>query len=162
MRAPSTKKPETPEARAARHAATVLKARESAIEAETKAEGLVTRALDQLHTLNTELLELQEKIRAAQPVANGAVCLELYPCGRGCLGCPHPRWMRYYWTASDANPGVMIGTNLSAKNKDPVLALSRKEAHFAATAALIRRAKSILDERSTLLAAFSRLRHLTD
>lgn len=140
----------------------MLKARESAIEAETKAEGLVTRALDQLHALNTELLDLQEKIRAAQPVANGSVCLELYPCGRGCLGCPHPRWMRYYWTAGDKNPGVMVGTNLSAKDKDPVLALSRKEPHYAATAALVRKAKAILDERSTLLAAFGRLRHLTD
>lgn len=137
----------------------IVQARESAIAAETSIETLFDSALDQLHKLNDRLLELHDAIKAAQPVAPGSVCLELYPCGPGCTGCPHPRWVIYQWSAPKGNrPGLLQGYNLGAQNRDPVLVLARKAPHYQATATLIREAKSILAERTALLTAIRTLR----
>lgn len=138
----------------------IVQAREALIAAETRVETLFTRVLDRLHALNTRLLELHDAIKAAQPVATGSICLELYPCGPGCLGCPHPRWMRYSWAPGVGNKkSRLIGTNLDAQERDPVLALPHKSAHRKATADLIREAKAILAERTALLAAVRSLRN---
>lgn len=137
----------------------LVKARESAIAAETRIEGLFNRVLDRLHVLNTRLLALHDAIKAAQPVASGSVCLELYPCGPGCTGCPHPRWVKYHWTDGGDKPGVLISVNLDAQGRDPILALARKEKHFKATVELMREAKSILAERTRLLATVRALRY---
>lgn len=138
----------------------IVKAREAAIHAETTAEQTCDQAVDQLHRMNTRLVELHDQIRAAQPVANNSVCLELYACGPGCAGCPHPRWIQYRWTnPPEGKPAMMLGMNLGAKGKDPILALSRKEKHSARTAQLIREAKTILIKRAKLLAVFKALRY---
>lgn len=138
----------------------VIKAREAAIQAETAAENTCNLGLDQLHRMNARLVELHDEIRAAQPVANNSVCLELYPCGPGCAGCPHPRWVQYRWTNPPAGrQAQLLGINLGAKGKDPILALSRKEKHYGATAALMREAKTILIKRAKLLAVFKALRY---
>lgn len=137
----------------------VVQAREAAIAAETRVENTFMQVLDRLHVLNSTLVELHDKIKKAQPVASGSVCLELYPCGPGCNGCPHPRWVRYYWTPGDSSKqGVLMGTNLDAQGRDPVLALGRKEPHYAETAKLIREAKAILAERSKILSCVRTLR----
>ncbi|CAB5514265.1 hypothetical protein ACOTHJ_14825 [Achromobacter xylosoxidans] len=138
----------------------VLKAREAAIQAETAAEQTCNLGLDQLHKMNARLVDLHDEIRAAQPVANNSVCLELYACGPGCAGCPHPRWIQYRWTdPPEGKKAMLLGMNLGAKGKDPILALSRKEKHYAATAGLIREAKTILIKRAKLLAVFKSLRY---
>lgn len=137
----------------------VVKAREASIAAETRVEGLFNRVLDRLHVLNSRLLELHDALKAAQPVASGSVCLELYPCGPGCTGCPHPRWVKYHWTDGGHKPGVLISVNLDAQGRDPILALARKESHFKVTAELMREAKSILAERTRLLASVRALRY---
>lgn len=140
----------------------IVQAREAAIAAETQIEAMFHRVLDRLHVLNSRLIELHDAIKACQPVSSGSVCLEMYPCGPGCTGCPHPRWMKYHWTqGSTSKPGVLIGTNLDAQDRDPILALSRKEAHYKPTAALIREAKSILAERSKLLSNVRTLRYVS-
>jgi len=138
----------------------VVKAREAAIQAETAAEHICDQALDHLHGMNARLVELHNEIRAVQPVANHSVCLELYACGPGCAGCPHPRWIQYRWTnPPDGKEAMLIGINLGAKGKDPVLALARKEKHSAQTAKLIREAKTILSKRAKLLAVLKSLRY---
>lgn len=138
----------------------IAQVREAAIAAETKVENLFNRVLDRLHELNSRLAELHDAIKAAQPVSSGSVCLELYRCGPGCTGCPHPRWVKYNWTAGSADKaGVLISTNLDAQKRDPVLTLARKDEHYAETANLIREAKSILSERTTLLASVRTLRY---
>ncbi|MBK3779861.1 hypothetical protein G3A43_06310 [Paraburkholderia aspalathi] len=138
----------------------VAKARESAIAAETRVEQTVLKVLDRLHVINTRLVALHGEIKQAQPVASGSVCLELYPCGPGCAGCPHPRWVKYTWTEGTPDkPGIMLGINLDAQNRDPVLTLARKAAHYPQTAKLIREAKTILDERTKILASIRGLRY---
>lgn len=138
----------------------IVKAREAAIQAETTAERTCDQALDQLHAMNGRLVELHDQIRAAQPVANNSVCLELYACGPGCSGCPHPRWVQYRWTdPPEGKQAMLLGMNLGAKGKDPVLALTRKEKHYPETAKLIREAKTILSKRAKLLAVFKSLRY---
>lgn len=137
-----------------------LKAREAAIAAETRIEELFEDVLDTLHRHNKALVELHDAIRAAQPVSSGSVCLELYPCGPGCTGCPHPRWVKYVWTRpKDGSDGVLRSYNLDALEKDPVLALQRKTSHYKDTVRLVREAKTILGERSRLLALIRPLRH---
>lgn len=44
---------------------------------------------------NNHLIYLRDQIRLAQPRTHGAVLLELERCGRGCLGCPHPQWVKW-------------------------------------------------------------------
>lgn len=138
----------------------IAQVREAAVAAETKVEAVFNSVLDRLHALNTRLAELHDEIKQVQPVASGSVCLELYPCGKGCTGCPHPRWVKYNWIEKKKGDGkpILLGINLDAKGKEPILALQRKDAHFAATVALIREAKSILEERSKLLVQVRQLR----
>lgn len=139
----------------------IVQAREAAIAAETKVENMFMRVLDRLHALNHRLTELHDLIKKAQPVSSGSVCLELYPCGPGCTGCPHPRWVQYHWTPDKPNkPGVLMGTNLDAQDRDPILTLRRKEPHYQATATLIREAKSILAERAQVLSSVRALRYV--
>jgi len=139
----------------------IVQAREAAISAETKIEKMFHQVLDRLHWLNSRLAELHDEIKAAQPVTSGAVCLELYPCGPGCTGCPHPRWVQYNWTQGTTDkPGVLMGTNLDAQDREPILALKRKSEHYKSTAKLIREAKSILDERTKLLTNARTLRYV--
>jgi hypothetical protein len=139
----------------------IVQAREAAIAAETKVENMFNRVLDRLHSINSRLTELHDEIKGAQPVTSGAVCLELYACGPGCTGCPHPRWVQYNWTAGTTDkPGILMGTNLDAQNRDPILALKRKSEHYRATATLIREAKSILSERTQLLTSVRALRYM--
>lgn len=134
-------------------------ARAAATAAETRVEELFHAVLDKLSAQNKRLAELHDEIRASQPVANGSVCLELYKCGVGCRGCPHPRWMLYRWTeGTPAKPGKPIGINLDAKGEEPILKLARGTKNYQKTAQLIREAKSILSERSALLAATNTLR----
>ena len=138
----------------------ILQAREAAIAAETRVERIFNAVLDRLHALNVRLLTLHDEIKTVQPVGSGAVCLELYRCGPGCSGCPHPRWLQYHWTPGTTDkPGVLIGTNLDAQKREPILALKRKEPHYAATAALIRETKQLLEERAHLLASVKALRY---
>lgn len=142
----------------------IAQVREAAIAAETKVEAVFNGVLDRLHTLNSRLAELHDEIKKVQPVASGAVCLELYPCGPGCAGCPHPRWVKYNWVATKRGDGksMMLGINLDAKGKEPVLALQRKDPHYPATVKLIREAKSILEERSKLLACIRTIRKFAE
>lgn len=137
-----------------------LKAREAAIAAETRLERVFEGVLDQLNAHNSRLLELHDEIRASQPKAQGAVCLELYTCGPGCNGCPHPRWVQYIWKPKPGKESMMLGVNLDKVNKDPILVLPRGE-HFKRTSALIREAKSILKARKALLQAVRPLHHHT-
>ncbi|RQR65345.1 hypothetical protein DIE18_02350 [Burkholderia sp. Bp9125] len=138
----------------------VAKAREAAIVSETRVEQNLLKVLDRLHTLNARLISLHGEIKQAQPVASGSVCLELYPCGPGCSGCPHPRWVKYRWTeGKDDKPGMLLGINLDAQDRDPVLALARGEPHYAATATLIREAKTILAERKKILSGIRTLNY---
>lgn len=139
----------------------IVQAREAAISAETKIEKMFNRVLDRLHELNARLTVLHDEIKEAQPVSSGAVCLELYPCGPRCTGCPHPRWVQYKWTAGTTDkPGILMGTNLDAKGRDPILVLKRKGEHYAETATLIREAKSILSERTQILTSVRALRYV--
>lgn len=131
---------------------------EAAIAAETLVETRLDRAGQRLHELNLRLFGLRDRIRAAQPVSSGSVCLELYPCGPGCSGCPHPRWVRYHWRVlPDGVTSVLITSNLDAQKREPILALPRAAPHYAATAALIRESKPILAMRRDLLTAMRTL-----
>lgn len=138
----------------------IVQAREAAVAAETKSEEFFNQVLDKLHHMNSRLLELHDEIKAIQPVASGSICLEMYPCGPRCTGCPHPRWVKYFWTEPVNNKlGHLVATNLDAQNRDPVLALHRKAPHYRELLALVREAKTILKDRAVLISAIRSLRN---
>lgn len=135
-------------------------ARATAQVAEAKIKQAFDLAFIRIQALNVSLEQLMAEIKDAQPVASGSVCLELYPCGPGCLGCPHPRWVRYRWADdSTQHRGRLICTNLDANKKEPVLALARRTPHYSKTVELIREAKSLIKERAALLAAIRTLKY---
>lgn len=138
----------------------VVYASEAAMAAESHVEELFSDAHSRLHRYNSRLIELTSEIKKSQPVSSGSVCLELYPCGTRCSGCPHPRWMKYRWTEpAPDKPSTLIAVNLSAKKAEPVLALARKGPGAANTAKLIREAKAILEKRSKLLSKIRSLHY---
>lgn len=137
----------------------ITQAHASALSAENQTETVLTGALDWLHQVNTRLIELHGEIKASQPNANGAVCLELYPCGSDCTGCPHPRWVKYRWANSPGRPARLIGSNLGAQKKDPVLSLGRLTPGYTETTALFREAKALIAERAELLEIVRKLRY---
>lgn len=44
---------------------------------------------------NRHLVDLHERLREAQPRSHGAILMDLNRCGYGCLGCPHPVWVKW-------------------------------------------------------------------
>lgn len=138
----------------------IVAAQEAAVAAETRIEHLLTGAIDLINKYNHRLLDIHTELKKVQPVASGSICLELYPCGKGCTGCPHPRWVKYRWAdENEPVPGRLIATNLDAAGRDPVLALSRKAPYYKQAASLVREAKTILVARSKLLASIKSLRY---
>ena len=135
-----------------------LKQIHAALSAANAVEKILDGTLERFITLNERLYELRLLIRSSQPKSSGAVCLELYECGKpGCTGCPHPRWLRYWWPEGVQDAKVRA-TNLSAKGKDPVLSLPRSPHWSRAVAELIREAKFIIKERAGLISTIQRLR----
>ena len=132
----------------------------------TLAERRCAAVILHLCELNEELLQLQAKIKEAQPVADGAICLELYKCGPFCVGCPHPRWVKYRWTTPRGpKPASLLCINLSAKGINPAQAVAKGSSSRKALLPLIREAKGLLLERAVLskalraLSPFARPRH---
>lgn len=105
------------------------------------------------------LFEIQAEIKAAQAKTSGAVCLELYGCGDNCLGCPHPRWVQYYWSPDrPGRDGILKCINLDKADKDPARLIPRKGKNADELRALIAEAKEIIEERAALIAALRTLR----
>jgi hypothetical protein len=135
-----------------------LKQIHASLNAANAVEEILDDTLERFISLNERLYELRLLIRTGQPKSSGAVCLELYECGKpGCTGCPHPRWLRYWWPEGEPDAKVRA-TNLSAKGKDPVLSLPRSPHWSKAVANLIREAKRIINERAALVSTIQRLR----
>ena len=121
------------------------------IESGTLAEERCSAVIFYLIDLNEALLQVQASIKAAQPVADGAVCLELYKCGPFCIGCPHPRWVKYRWAKPiGARPARLLCVNLDAKRINPAQAIAKSGPARKALLPLIRQAKALIAERTAL------------
>lgn len=110
--------------------------------------------LDRLDHINVRLAELSALAKELQPKAEGAILLEFYPCGPGCLGCPHHRWIRWVVDRRHEPPrwmGVRIG--------DPSKMLKRSgrfEECYPHMLELVREAKKLLARRAKLITSLSR------
>lgn len=138
-----------------------IRAADSMVAAETRVEYLLARVMDRLHYLNQRLLKLQAAIKAVQPMANGSIGLELYKCGPGCTGCPHPRWVQYQWRKGKGNnPDTMRCINLDRADTDPSLSISKKAPHAAQLRELVREAKAVQAERAGIFEALRPFHHI--
>lgn len=117
-----------------------------------------------IYHLNSYLEQLAELIKEEQPGRpDGAIQLYFEPCGKGCSGCPHPRWgtwfqNRKYWNAPKEKRGVEVPYGLRRKVKDS----PRKSRAYQASknslendllAGRIDQAMEVIEKRKTLLDA---------
>lgn len=152
----------------ANHAEHQLNTFNSVIASGETLHGLLDGVHARFMEINLRLLEIATELRAAQPKYEEAVkqqsagvALELYSCGHQCLGCPHPRWMKYKWfevPLTLANPKHKFKAIGHAMESDPVLSISHKAANRELLLALVREAKALIAERSKMLAVVSKLR----
>ena len=109
----------------------------------------ITRAMD---SLNARLSELARQIRTSQPKRHGAVLLQLNSCGRGCVGCPHPRWQKWV-NRSVENP--MMPVTWFAVTVESPLAATRKLEYTEETRDLIRTSVAVLAQKAALVKALN-------
>lgn len=64
-------------------------------EGTNRAVARVTRIARALQYCNQRLAFLADRLREVQKRDHGAILLQLELCSRGCLGCPHPRWVKW-------------------------------------------------------------------
>lgn len=125
-----------------------------------RAKNSLDYIFSRIDTINARLKELANEIKKSQPnnVA-GAVTLHLYDCGKGCLGCPHPKWLSWFLRKK---PGTESNETffLSSAVKNPLRRLKRTgffEESYPKTRLLVEEALAILDERARLVETVSRL-----
>lgn len=121
---------------------------------------LSANRLDEIIERLSEIAELL-KLPEFQPARTGSITLSLNNCGTGCLGCPHPTWLR--WRASfNASSKKYIFTG--SKISDPLNRV-RSAGEFQEGApyvrSLIKEAKELLEEKEKLVKGFSILRRIT-
>jgi hypothetical protein len=112
------------------------------------------QAAREILLLNRKLMWIADELKRIQPKAPGSVLLDLRDCGRGCMGCPHPRWIKWF----APKPGLefkLLGARVPG---DPSLALARSgkfEEHYREALNLVAEAKRLLALKSRLIAAMS-------
>lgn len=110
----------------------------------------------ELLLLNRKLLWIQAELRRVQPRIPGSVLLDLRDCGKGCMGCPHQRWLKWFAPAGN-NELKLLGSRISG---DPALALGRsgrfKESYHESLG-LVAEAKRLLQQKARLVDALRRL-----
>lgn len=151
----------------ANHQAHIAQIAQTNINSCTAVEHLMDGAHARLFGFNQRLLEIHHELRECQlkyelavELDHASIALELYNCGKGCLGCPHPRWLRYHWTEVQLtleNPEhkfKAVGRPINS----PVQAIPRKAKNRTLLLSLVREAQHIIKERAKLLKLFSKLR----
>lgn len=106
---------------------------------------------------NMRLVDYYEAIREAQPKRHGAVLLQLRPCGKKCLGCPHPEWVK--WVNRNAENPEKTPTWFAATLERPTASARAKHIPEHARA-LIREAQEFIKQRDSLVSAIRHIRHV--
>lgn len=123
-----------------------------------KATESLDYSFDRIKSINMRLMALTTEIKESQPKTGGAITLHLYDCGKECMGCPHPTWL--HWFLRKKNPGNTETIMLSTKIDNPMRRLKRTGEFvntFEKTRLLVQEALNIIEERSNLVEAISRL-----
>jgi len=125
-----------------------------------RAKNSLDTIFERVEEINIRLRELTGEIKKSQPnhVA-GAVTLHLYDCGKGCLGCPHPKWLSWFLREK---PGTETKETIFLTNavKNPLRRLKRTgffSETYPVTRLLVEEALALVDERTRLIEAVSRL-----
>lgn len=94
-----------------------------------------------LETFNMRLAHLAELIKQNQSKTAGAITLHLHPCGPGCLGCPHPKFYKWF----NPTPGSTKWSSNLVEN--PLMYMRRKE-KFESIRPLIIESQMIIEKRA--------------
>lgn len=105
-----------------------------------------------MESTNARLSELAGQIRSSQPKSHGAVLLQLSNCGRGCMGCPHPRWQKWV-NRKVENP--MLPASWFAVNVKSPMAATRKLEYTQETRDLIQQGVDLLGKKRALVKALN-------
>ena len=123
------------------------------------AKEVLTETVAHLAEIESRLQGIAEELKKTQPLAAGAVTLHLYPCGPGCLGCPHPRWVKWYIGRHKTGGTAFMARDLDTKT-DPALVLTRSKDFapgYRATLGLVREAKRLIAAKGRMIQLLSRL-----
>jgi len=123
-------------------------------EGDAAAARTVARIQAAMAHYNARLLALQRLIRTAQPKAHGAVLLHLERCGRDCLGCPHPVWVK--WVNRNVQDRKAPPTWYATRIRRPGAAARARHIPPEARQA-IRQARQLIEQRARLIAQLKRL-----
>lgn len=110
----------------------------------TKANTIGSNIGPMLETFNTRLADLADQIKNNQSKTVGAITLHLHPCGPGCLGCPHPKFYKWF----NPNPG---SKKWSSNVVTKPLMLMRRNEKFENVRPLIIEAQMIIEKRSQFI-----------
>lgn len=118
----------------------------------------IDMAFARINEINYRVEELAEEIKSSQKEYVGAVTLNLYDCGKDCLGCPHPKWR--FWFARKVHPKSTETILLSTQVKYPLKRLLKKGPHaenYEATRLLVKEAVDLFKERTEILQTISNM-----
>lgn len=89
---------------------------------EKPAEVFIYRLFSALNLIDIRLKEIAKELMRLQPKKHGAIQLALNACGQNCLGCPHPKWLKW----EDYSRPDVHGRNRKALEEKQKKALHRK------------------------------------
>lgn len=111
--------------------------------------------------INRRLVELQKLIEDAQHKKHGSLTLSLCECGRKCLGCPHPTWLKWIDKTQikrrapqsggykETNPRKLF---FAVKTKEPARIIAQSRAVKDHTAAMfVAEAKTLIESRKKIV-----------
>jgi len=130
-----------------------------------KAEVTLVAAVKRLRDIDARLFEIRDELKATQPKRNGAIILELKPCGKDCMGCPHIRWKQYKDPSKEGvKPGQRNPHRKESWNgyviENPLKRIHKTgpfEAVYEKSRALMKEAEKLVEERSRLIGHFSNI-----
>jgi hypothetical protein len=96
----------------------------------------VIELANRLDEIDRRLREIAGELLEVQPMRPGALTLHQYRCGKGCAGCPHPRWLQWSQARS---PDKEMRRKLVGHPTTHPLHRIRRTGVFKDTAYLVRR-----------------------
>ena len=127
------------------------RARELAIVASSKLEELLNKVFNRLSELNTQIFESQLKIKELQQGARYIYLLELHGCGKECTGCPHHKWVKYYWITTKSGARKLMHQPVDTMKADPAQLIAKSDKNYEDLLGEIRRVKKHIKDKNSLL-----------
>lgn len=127
------------------------RARELAIVASSKLEELLNKVFNKLSELNNQIFESQLKIKELQQGSRYLYLLELHGCGKECTGCPHHKWVKYYWITTKGGKRKLMYQPVDVAKADPAQLIAKSDRNYDDLLNEIRKVKKHIKDKNNIL-----------